>query len=162
MLLSYNEKVMKIMVKLFFLFFVASLFSNFSNAQQPIMKPVLNHISIYVKDLEASTAFYRDIIGLDTIPEPFHDGKHTWFAIGGNLQLHVISGADSNPERQRTTHTCFSVASVDAFVAILNKHKIVYVNVKGEKSAITIRPDGFKQIYFQDPDGHWIEISDAK
>ena len=153
---------MKRLVKLFLLFFVTLAFSNFSTAQQPIMKPTLNHVSFYVKDLETSTAFYRDILGLDTIPEPFHDGKHTWFSIGAGLQLHIISGADTNPQRQRTTHTCFSVASVDAFVAVLVKHKIDYVNVKGEKSAITIRPDGFKQIYFQDPDGHWIEISDAK
>lgn len=146
-------------LSLFFILF--AMHTNNAEAQQTI-KPSLNHISIYVKDLDISTAFYRDIIGLDTIPEPFHDGKHTWFAIGGGLQLHVISGAGTNPQRQRQTHTCFSVGSVDDFVASLTKKKIGYENVKGEKSAITIRPDGFKQIYFQDPDGHWIEISDAK
>lgn len=145
-------------LKLFLFFIIASMETN---AQQT-NKASLNHISIYVKNLDISTAFYRDVIGLDTIPEPFHDGKHTWFAIGNGMQLHVISGADSNPTRQRQTHTCYSVKSVDAFVVSLNEKKIGYENVKGEKSAITIRPDGFKQIYFQDPDGHWIEISDAK
>ena len=25
-----------------------------------------------------------------------------------------------------------------------------------------IRPDGVKQIYFQDPDGYWIEVDDDK
>jgi len=135
-------------------------FSTLSNAQQQ-MKPSLNHISLYVKDLATSTAFYRDIIGLDTIPEPFHDGKHTWFSVGKNLQLHIISGSEILPQRQRQTHNCFSVNSVDAFAEALTLKNIHYENVRGEKSAITIRPDGFKQIYFQDPDGHWVEISDA-
>ena len=37
--------------------------------------PVLNHIAVYVKDLKKSADFYTRIIGLDTIPEPFHDGR---------------------------------------------------------------------------------------
>src|SRR6185369_109443 len=52
-------------------------------------KPRLNHIAVYVVDLKISTAFYKDIIGLDTIPEPFHDGKHTWFSVGVKSHLHV-------------------------------------------------------------------------
>lgn len=50
-------------------FFVPNLI-----AQQ---KALLNHIAVYVVDLKVSTAFYKDVIGLDTIPEPFHDGRHT-------------------------------------------------------------------------------------
>lgn len=153
---------MKILLKLsLFLIFICTINSS-SNAQQTIMKPSINHISLYVKDLATSTAFYRDIIGLDTIPEPFHDGKNTWFAVGKGIQLHIISGSEISPQRQRQTHNCFSANSVDAFAATLTQKKIDYENVKGEKSAMTIRPDGFKQIYFQDPDGHWIEISDVK
>jgi lactoylglutathione lyase len=34
----------------------------------------LNHIAFYVLDLKVSTDFYMKIVGLDTIPEPFHDG----------------------------------------------------------------------------------------
>jgi catechol 2,3-dioxygenase-like lactoylglutathione lyase family enzyme len=45
-------------------------------------KVSLNHIALYVVDLKISTSFYHDIVGLDTIPEPFHDGRHTWFNIG--------------------------------------------------------------------------------
>ncbi len=132
-----------------------------SEAQQAV-KPSINHIALYVKDLAISTNFYQEIIGLDTIPEPFHDGKHVWFSIGKGIQLHIISGSEIPPQRQRQTHTCFAVSSVDAFAASLTKKKIEYENVRGEKSAITIRPDGFKQLYFLDPDGYWIEISDAK
>ncbi|RYF13836.1 MAG: VOC family protein, partial [Flavobacteriales bacterium] len=29
-------------------------------------------------------------------------------------------------------------------------------------SEVTLRPDGIHQLYLQDPDGHWIEVNDAK
>ena len=45
-------------------------------------QPILDHIAIYVTDLKKSSAFYRDVLGLDPLPEPFRDGKHAWFAIG--------------------------------------------------------------------------------
>lgn len=137
------------------------MLTNSSQAQNSI-KPSINHIALYVKDLTISTNFYTNIIGLDTIPEPFKDGKHVWFSIGKGLQLHIISGAEISSQNQRQTHTCFTVNSVDAFAAILVKKRIEYENAKSEKLAITIRPDGFKQLYFKDPDGYWIEISDVK
>ena len=125
-------------------------------------KASLNHIAVYVVDLKISTAFYKDIIGLDTIPEPFHDGRHTWFAVGVKSHLHIISGAAAKKEHDKNTHLCFSVASVPEFVKVLAKNKVEYENWAGEKMAITTRVDGVKQIYFKDPDGYWIEINDAK
>ena len=133
--------------------------SNKSHAQS---KASLNHIAIYVVDLKQSTAFYKDIIGLDTIPEPFHDGKHTWFSIGPKSHLHVIQGATSATPHDKNNHLCFTVTSVEDFVAALNKNNIEYENWAGEKRRVTARVDGVKQIYFKDPDGYWIEINDAK
>ncbi|MBL7747996.1 MAG: VOC family protein, partial [Chitinophagaceae bacterium] len=74
-----------------------------------LQRPVLNHIALYVMDLKTSTSFYQDIIGLDTIPEPFHDGRHTWFSIGAKAHLHIISGAKEKKEHDKNTHLCFSV-----------------------------------------------------
>src|SRR5215510_2852624 len=79
-------------------------------------KAMLNHIAVYVVDLKISTAFYKDIVGLDTIPEPFHDGKHTWFSIGVKSHLHVISGANAKTAHEKNAHLCFSVASVPDFI----------------------------------------------
>jgi lactoylglutathione lyase len=122
----------------------------------------LNHIAIYVVDLNVSTGFYRDIIGLDTIPEPFHDGKHTWFSIGPLSHLHVISGAARATQHDKNAHLCFSVQSVTDFIATLDKNKIEYENWAGQKKSITNRVDGVKQIWFKDPDGYWIEVNDAR
>ena len=144
-------------------FILAFLITNFfSSIAQNTSKAVLNHIALYVKDLKTSTDFYHDIIGLDTIPEPFHDGRHTWFSIGSKSHLHIISGATEKKIRDKTNHLCFSVASVPEFIKVLEKNKIPFENFAGDKMKVTDRVDGVKQIYFQDPDGYWIEINDAK
>ncbi len=135
-------------------------FSNQKSLAQ--QKAMLNHIAVYVIDLKTSTAFYRDIIGLDTIPEPFHDGRHTWFSVGVKSHLHIISGAASKKEHDKNSHLCFSVSSVADFIKVLEKNKIEYENWTGQKNTVTTRVDGVKQIYFKDPDGYWIEINDAK
>ena len=126
--------------------------------QQPMKKPVLNHIALYVTNLGRSTSFYHDIIGIDTIPEPFHDGRHTWFNIGQG-QLHLIQGATEPVKHPKDTHVCFSVPSIEEFIAKLDKAKIEYSNWPGTSKSPTIRADGIKQIYFQDPDGYWIEVN---
>ncbi len=133
-----------------------------TNSQVNDSKARLNHIAVYVVDLKISTAFYKDIIGLDTIPEPFHDGRHTWFSIGVKSHLHIISGAKGKTEHEKNSHLCFSVPSVAEFIKVLEKNKVEYENWAGQKNTVTNRVDGVKQIYFKDPDGYWIEIYDAK
>jgi len=124
--------------------------------------PSINHIALYVYDLEKSAGFYEKIIGLPVIPEPFHDGKHVWFKIGSHSQLHLIKGAAAVNQHDKNSHICFSVPSVDTFVMLLQKNKINYEDWPGVRSSITLRPDGVKQIYLTDPDGFWIEINDDK
>ena len=58
-----------------------------------VVTPRINHIAFYVADLKVSTDFYEKLIGLPIIPEPFQDGRHTWFLIGPKTHLHIISGA---------------------------------------------------------------------
>lgn len=128
----------------------------------PMQNPHLNHIALYVTDLKKATVFYRDVIGLDTIPEPFHDGKHTWFTIGAQSQLHLIEGATEPVKHPKNTHICFSVVSVDDFMKQLQKAGIEWSNWPGNSKTPTTRADGVKQIYFQDPDGYWLEVNDDK
>jgi lactoylglutathione lyase len=125
-------------------------------------RPVFNHYALYIVNLNKTTTFYRDVVGLEVIPEPFHDGKHTWFKIGEHGQLHIIEGAKKITKHEMNTHLCFSVASVEDFVTRLDKLKIKYFNAKGLPQTITTRTDGVKQIYFQDPDNYWVEINDDK
>ncbi len=122
----------------------------------------LNHIALYVEDLNKSAAFYKNVIGLDPVPEPFKDGLHAWFKIGENLTLHIIQGPKEKVIQYRSTHTCFSVTDINSFIDHLAKAGVVYEDVKGKRDAVTTRVDGIKQIYFKDPDGYWIEINNDK
>jgi len=121
----------------------------------------LNHIALYVVDLQKSTDFYRDVLQLKEIPEPFKDGKHTWFRIGPHAQLHVIQGNKAQ-EHDINTHLAFSVKDLSKFMAHLDKLGVRYGSWKSEPGKTTPRPDGVKQIYLQDPDNFWLEVNDDK
>ena len=124
--------------------------------------PRINHIAFYVADLKVSAGFYEKVIGLPVIPEPFKDGRHAWFLIGPKTHLHIISGSTVSLPKEKNTHLCFTVPSVAEFIPRLTAAGVAYENWVGEKSAVTHRVDGVQQIYFQDPDGYWIEVNDAR
>jgi lactoylglutathione lyase len=131
-----------------------------ADKKQPVAK--LNHIAVYVADLKQSTEFYHDLFNLEIAAEPFHDGKHTWFSLGNGAHLHIIQGAKNPITYDKNEHLCFSVPSVEDFVTVLKAKNIRFENWAGEAQTITKRVDGVKQIYFRDPDGHWLEVNDAK
>ncbi|HEX8462371.1 MAG TPA: VOC family protein [Segetibacter sp.] len=124
--------------------------------------PAINHIALYVFDLKKSAAFYKDVMQLKEIDEPFKDGKHLWLRIGKHSQLHIIQGATAIKEHDINSHIAFNVKSLQKFIAVLEKQKIKYGNSKGELKMQTVRPDGVKQVYLQDPDNFWIEVNDDR
>ena len=121
----------------------------------------LNHIAVFVTDLKESADFYHRLLDLPEIEEPFKDGKHVWFSLGTAGQLHLIQGARQKIQQDKNTHLCFSVQSIPDFISKLDQQKVDYINWAGTEKAPTVRVDGVKQIYFQDPDGHWLEVNDA-
>lgn len=126
------------------------------------MKIKLNHIAIHVADLNRSSRFYRDILGLREIEEPFKDGLHAWFEIGEKTSVHLIEEVDLVPpaEKSKTNHLCFSVSDMENFIEKLNLVTWPFENWAGERGKIHIRPDGIRQIFFKDPDGYWLEVND--
>ena len=142
--------------------FVCILAGFLSEAGAQTKSPRINHIAFSVLDLKRSTDFYTKIIHLDTIPEPFHDGRHTWLSIGNAAHLHLIQNPGPINAPSKNTHLCFSVFSVDEVIKILKQNGIAFEDWQGKPSSVTLRVDGVKQIYFKDPDGYWIEINDAK
>ncbi len=123
--------------------------------------PHFDHTTIFVVDLQQSADFWEKVMQLKKIPEPFHDNKHVWFRIGEHNQLHVVAGAKEKSAHDINIHLAFSVPSLTAFMKHLDDMHIKYGDWNGNKSPQS-RPDGVKQIYFQDPDGYWIEVNDDK
>lgn len=149
---------MALRVLLFLITF--SLLASLAQAQKQTAR--LNHLAIFVKDLSKSDTFYRQVIGLDSIAEPFHDGKHRWLSMGPGQSLHIIEGAVQTRSYFKNHHICFSVVSLEKFTKTLRSRNIVWENVTGQAYSVTRRVDGVQQLWLQDPDGYWIDVNDAK
>lgn len=140
---------------------VSGLF-NGVNAQNAKPRITIDHVALYVVDLDKEAGFYRDVLQFDTLAEPFHDGKHAWFTIGPGIAMHIIQGAEKPKEYFKNNHLCMSVPSIEAFTKRLKSMKINFEDKEGVSGAITNRVDGVHQIWLKDPEGYWIEVNDAK
>ncbi len=153
-----DKKYLCLLLILFCLFSTAC----FSQAPPNRPKARLNHLAIFVVDVQKSASFYSELFAFDTLPEPFHDNRHAWFSIGPGIALHIIQGAQEPKEYFLNNHMCFSVESTTEFVEKLRKKSITYYNAQGEKGNVTTRVDGVQQVWIRDPDGYYIEINDAR
>lgn len=152
---------MKNLKAILFVFLTVNSFT-IAIAQSTKPKVQIDHMAIFVADLQKEASFYRNIIQLDTIAEPFHDNKHAWFSIGNGIALHMIQGASQPKEYFKNHHLCLSVESLVDFTNLLISKRIPFEDVSGKQNAVTNRIDGVNQIWLKDPEGYWLEINDAK
>ncbi len=147
-----------------FMLILTSFFTSKSLAQTSQNNEVarLNHIAMYVTDLEKTANFYTSIFNLPVIEEPFKQGTHVWLSLGGSVEMHLIKSDQKRIEHAKSDHLCFSVNSIEDFTKKLKEQKINYGDWNGTPDKLTIRVDGVKQLFLQDPDGHWLEVNDAK
>ncbi|RYZ97003.1 MAG: VOC family protein [Sphingobacteriaceae bacterium] len=124
-------------------------------------RPQANHQALCVKDVKASEQFYSEVLQLEKMESPFNGSSIRWLKTGPSTELHLIQGDCSGAIHFRNVHMSYRVASLDDFMKHLDKFNIKYDSSAGPKK-VQVRGDGVKQIYFQDPDGYWIEINDAK
>ena len=152
----------RLLIPVFHIFLIILLSLTVSaQSQQQKAAIVMNHLAWHVTNLQMSTDFYTKIIGLDTIPEPFHDGKHTWLSLGNGSHLHLIQAPGDPLIPGKNTHLCLSVKDVNTFIPVLQKNQIKWEDWAGTPLAITTRVDGVHQVYLKDPNGYWLEINDA-
>jgi len=120
-----------------------------------------DHDTIRVKDLKTSVNFYKVILGLEQIDNGGLGDHIKWFQLGNNVQLHLVE-SDTLIEKHKSFHSAFNTENLSEFMDFLRTKNIPFENGKDEKDSFTNRPDGIRQIYFQDPDGYWIEVNDNK
>lgn len=123
----------------------------------------IDHITLVVSDIEESASFYRDVLLLDEIETPW--GKIPWgrmFAIGTAGQLHLAKGTVQANNRNKHIHYAFNVKKFETYLEFLKDHDVDYGDFSGTAGVFQNRPDGIKQVYFQDPDGYWIEVNSAQ
>jgi lactoylglutathione lyase len=129
------------------------------------MEPIalhFDHVSLFVRDRDASARFYQDVLGLPEIENKTQRPHIRWFGLGAGRSIHIIGGASGDAgTRPLPTHLALGTSNFEDIRKRLDAHGIRYRNLKGETGAYSVRADGARQLYFQDPDGHWIEINDA-
>jgi lactoylglutathione lyase len=117
--------------------------------------PQLGHVIVYVSDLAASVAFYRDVAGLE---HRFTDAGYAEFATGATrfalyeqrrakwlIGHTVVAGAGAE--------IVLLVRDVDAVAARLRERGVVLLAGPAD------RPWGHRTVHVADPDGFVVEFA---
>ncbi len=121
----------------------------------------LDHAALHVADLGASVAFYQRVFGLEEVAAPGDPAVIRWLGLGP-AQLHLIHYDGAVPPTTKAVHFALRVRDLDALVARVAALDVPYSDWPGVAGAVSVRGDGIRQIYVQDPDGYWIEVNNAR
>lgn len=121
---------------------------------------LFNHIALSVKDVDESVEFYQKVFQLKEIENTASDSKTRWLSIGEGKQLHLIPRPNAEIKTNKAVHFALATSDMNSFVMFLKELNIPYSDWPGTPNKDYIRKDGIKQVYFQDPNGYWIEVND--
>ena len=119
----------------------------------------IDHLALSVKDVNRSAEFYMSVMKLPEITNRSKIEGVRWFLLGDGRELHLISVIKENVTINKALHLGLSSSKFDDFVKILVALKIPYSDWPGKPNAVNVRADGIKQVFFQDPDGYWLEVN---
>jgi len=120
-----------------------------------------DHYTIKVDDLERSAAFYQDVLGLKEIENRTRKPHIRWFSLGNGTELHIVRGGTDEIQTNVGVHLALKLSDFDSFISHLKSNNLTPHNSKGKPNGTTTRTDGIRQVYFQDPNGYWIEVNEA-
>jgi len=134
-------------------------------AQRRMQLTGLHHVTLIVRDLSATTAFYRDTLGLALVEQgvneddPAHH-RHFWF---GDEQGHagtMLSFMEYTDMQQvrpgpgAPHHLALTVDSAEELDAWRD-----YLRSRGVQTTEIIERGRFRSLYLRDPDGHILELA---
>lgn len=121
---------------------------------KPPQMPVLNHHIVDARDAQATALFFADILGLD---QPFNLGHFTVLKVSGDTTLDFIDTDGSIVPR----HYAFLVTEVEfdeIFARVAARHMPYWSDPLHEDAGNVNQWDDGRGVYFDDPNGHRLEI----
>jgi len=127
----------------------------------PVKVRHIDHVTLVVRDVEASRKFYVGLLGMEEVPRPAFSFGGAWFRAGSTLihliEQHDLSGPAGYPvevlvRSSRNHHFAFEVD--DAYAAA-QRLKEMGVSLLDDAKR---RPDGAIQVFLTDPDHHVVEL----
>ena len=124
-----------------------------------MFKFTVNHIAISVKDVVKSIEFYQEVFQLKEIKNTASNSKTRWLVFNDNRQLHLIPRPNEVVKINKAVHFAISTINIQEFISHLITLEIEYSDWLGTVKKDYVRNDGIIQVYFQDPNGYWIEVN---
>ncbi|MCH3883040.1 MULTISPECIES: VOC family protein [Tenacibaculum] len=118
-----------------------------------------NHIALSVKNVNQSVEFYQKVFQLDEIKNTASESKTRWLSLNEGKQLHLIPRPDFEIKVNKAVHFALTTSNLDSFISNLKELNIDYSDWRNTPNKDYIRKDGIRQVYFQDPDGYWVEVN---
>ncbi len=118
----------------------------------------LDHIVLTVADIEATCAFYSRVLGIESVK---FEGERVALIFGQQkINLHPIDNA-YDPRAKRPVSgsgdVCFiSESPMNDVISHVEKHGVEIIEGPGRKTGAL---GSIVSIYFYDPDGNLIEVS---
>ncbi len=120
-----------------------------------------NHIALAVKDVNVSIDFYKRVLQLKEIDNTASNSKTRWLSLNEGKQLHLIPRPNAEIKTNKAVHFALATTNIHSFIKHLEALKIEYSDWINTPNKDYIRKDGIIQVYFQDPNGYWIEINNS-
>ena len=124
----------------------------------------LHHVTLIASDLERTTAFYRDVLGLALVDRATNaddpDARHFWFGDAGGAAGTLVSFLEYPTMDAGTVgvgsthHLALAVDSADELDAWRD-----YLRERGVQTTDVFDRGRFRSVYLRDPDGHILELA---
>ena len=116
----------------------------------------LDHYALLTSDIERTTRFYTEVVGLEVGFRPEMTFKGVWLYAGGQPIVHIIAGKPI-PTKETGAVDHLALQATGDVQAALDK-------IKGYGVEYTMRVlerTGVTQVFFRDPDGVGVELNFA-
>ncbi|ASB86888.1 VOC family protein [Bacillus sonorensis] len=119
----------------------------------------IDHVGVMVKDIEASIAFYQDVVGMKLKDRLIHTNGIIKLAFLGfenrdETELELIEGYnDQLPQEGKVHHFAVSTDDIEAEFA-----RIKETDVKLMEDGITELPNGYRYFFIFGPEGEVVEF----